>query len=72
MQHIEHAFKYLTVAGLIWLACFLSQIHLTVASAALFGAIGAILEWLYKVWLVKQMTTMNTNIVEAVKRASRH
>jgi hypothetical protein len=59
MNHMHpilvHIGKYLFLTFLVWLACYLSDIHLTMLSAALLGFVGGIVEWKFKVWMVRQL-----------------
>lgn len=49
------ALKYVFVSLLVWLACKLSNLPVSLASSFILGAVAAFIEFRYKVWTVKQL-----------------
>jgi uncharacterized membrane-anchored protein YitT (DUF2179 family) len=55
MDHLLLVLKYVFVSLLVWFACKLSNLPLTLTSSFILGASATFIEFRYKVWVVKQL-----------------
>lgn len=63
---ILHTIKYLIVTVLVWGAMRLSDVHFAFLSCALLGFAAALLEWMFKVWMVDNLEKLATMTVRAI------
>jgi hypothetical protein len=61
------ALKYAFASLLVWFACQLSHIPVTLVSSFILGAVAAFIEWRWKVWTVEQLSTLQQTTVRGVQ-----